>query len=148
MQKRASGGSGVSQTGQRRSSAAPQDMQKRAPSGFSYEQLEQGRGTSHVTISAPRQAVRDVCCTSRPPSAVGSPQVNALAYLPITPWASYFRGGTAVKEYRDEAMKHLEAAERDQPSDPQDVQLAIASSLVAIAETLHAIRASLDKLAA
>ncbi|HEY7633088.1 MAG TPA: hypothetical protein VH817_20445 [Thermoleophilaceae bacterium] len=53
-----------------------------------------------------------------------------------------------MKEYRDEAMKHLEAAERDQPSDPQDVQLAIASSLVAIAETLHAIRASLDKLAA
>jgi hypothetical protein len=35
MQKRASGGSGVSQTGQRRSSALPQDMQKRAPSGFS-----------------------------------------------------------------------------------------------------------------
>ena len=60
-----------------------------------------------------------------------------------------------MKEYRDEAMKHLEAAERAQPSDAHDVQLAtyqvnaaIASSLVAIAETLHAIRASLDKLAA
>lgn len=59
-----------------------------------------------------------------------------------------------MKEYRDEAMKHLEAAERAQPSESADVQLAtyqvnaaIASSLVAIAETLHAIRASLDKLA-
>jgi hypothetical protein len=60
-----------------------------------------------------------------------------------------------VKEYRDEAMKHLEAAQRALPSDPQDVasatyemNAAMASSLVAIAETLHAIRASLDKLAA
>ena len=56
-----------------------------------------------------------------------------------------------MKEYRDEAMKHLEAAERAQPADPQDVALAtyelnaaIASSLIDIAETLHAIRASLD----
>jgi hypothetical protein len=54
-----------------------------------------------------------------------------------------------VKEYRDEAMKHLEAAERALP--PDDAALAvyrlnaaIASSLVDIAETLHAIRASLD----
>jgi hypothetical protein len=60
-----------------------------------------------------------------------------------------------VKEYRDEAMKHLEAAERAIPSNSPDgppagyeVNAAIASSLVAIAETLHAIRASLDKLAA
>jgi hypothetical protein len=57
-----------------------------------------------------------------------------------------------MKEYRDEAMKHLEAAERALPGDPQDgnyqVNAAIASTLVAIAETLHAIRASLDKLAA
>jgi hypothetical protein len=60
-----------------------------------------------------------------------------------------------VKEYRDEAMKYLDAAERVQPTEPEDVGLAsyqvnaaIASSLVAIAETLHAIRASLDKLAA
>jgi hypothetical protein len=52
-------------------------------------------------------------------------------------------------------MKHLEAAQRALPSDPQDVasatyevNAAMASSLVAIAETLHAIRASLDKLAA
>jgi hypothetical protein len=66
-----------------------------------------------------------------------------------------FDGGTAVKEYRDEAMKHLEAAERALPGEPRDavlssyeVNVAIASSLVAIAETLHAIRASLDKLAA
>jgi hypothetical protein len=59
-----------------------------------------------------------------------------------------------VKEYRDEAMKHLEAAERATGT-PDEVTLAsyqvnaaIASSLVAIAETLHAIRASLDKLTA
>jgi hypothetical protein len=57
----------------------------------------------------------------------------------------------AVKEYRDEAMKHREAAERALPQDRHDVALAtyqvnaaIASSLVDIAETLHAIRASLD----
>jgi hypothetical protein len=57
-----------------------------------------------------------------------------------------------VKEYRDEAMKHLEAAERALPAEPQDVALAtyqlnaaIASSLIDIAETLHAIRASLDQ---
>ena len=60
-----------------------------------------------------------------------------------------------MKEYRDEAMKHLEAAERALPAESQEsaissyeVNAAIASSLVAIAETLHAIRASLDKLAA
>jgi hypothetical protein len=57
-----------------------------------------------------------------------------------------------VKEYRDEAMKHLEAAEHALPTQPHDVaraalqvNFAIASSLVDIAETLHAIRASLDK---
>ena len=60
-----------------------------------------------------------------------------------------------MKEYRDEAMKHLEAAERALAAETQngalpsyEVNAAIASSLVAIAETLHAIRASLDKLAA
>lgn len=60
-----------------------------------------------------------------------------------------------MKEYRDEAMKHLEAAQRAMPGDSAEgagaayeVNAAIASSLVAIAETLHAIRASLDKLAA
>ena len=60
-----------------------------------------------------------------------------------------------MKEYRDEAMKHLEAAERALPDAQQngslsshEVNVAIASSLVAIAETLHAIRASIDKLAA
>lgn len=53
-----------------------------------------------------------------------------------------------MKEYRDEAMKHLEAAERALPAQGQDaileVNASIASSLVDIAETLHAIRASLD----
>ncbi len=53
-----------------------------------------------------------------------------------------------MKEYRDEAMKHLEAAERALPAAGQDAALevnaSIASSLVDIAETLHAIRASLD----
>jgi hypothetical protein len=54
-----------------------------------------------------------------------------------------------VKEYRDEAMKHLEAAERAEPQESAvEVNAAIASSLIDIAETLHAIRASLDKLAA
>jgi len=54
-----------------------------------------------------------------------------------------------VKEYRDEAMKHLEAAERAEPQQSAvEVNAAIASSLIAIAETLHAIRASVDKLAA
>jgi hypothetical protein len=54
-----------------------------------------------------------------------------------------------VQEYRDEAMKHLEAAERaEAPESAGEVNVAIASSLIAIAETLHAIRASLDKLAA
>lgn len=58
-----------------------------------------------------------------------------------------------MKEYRDEAMKHLESAERDGPSDPAELALAnykvntaIASSLVDIAESLHAIRASLDRV--
>jgi hypothetical protein len=45
--------------------------------------------------------------------------VNARAMLPITPGATDFPGGI-VKEYRDEAMKHLEAAERALPTDPQD----------------------------
>lgn len=54
-----------------------------------------------------------------------------------------------MKEYRDEAMKHLEAAERaEAPESANQVNAAIASSLIDIAETLHAIRASLDKLAA
>ena len=57
-----------------------------------------------------------------------------------------------MKEYRDEAMKHLEAAERklgdgDQDA-AQEVNAAIASSLVAIAETLHAIQAHVEKLTA
>jgi hypothetical protein len=47
-------------------------------------------------------------------------------------------------------MKHLEAAGRTVPGEPLDatyeMNAAIASSLVAIAETLHAISASLDKL--
>jgi hypothetical protein len=58
-----------------------------------------------------------------------------------------------VKEYRDEAMMHLESADRDGPSDPAALALAnykvntaIASSLVDIAESLHAIRASLDRV--
>jgi hypothetical protein len=38
MQKRASGCAGVPQLGQRRSSADPQFMQKRAPAGFSVPQ--------------------------------------------------------------------------------------------------------------
>lgn len=54
-----------------------------------------------------------------------------------------------MKEYRDEAMKHLEAAARAEAQESAlQVNTAIASSLIAIAETLHAIRASLDKLAA
>ena len=54
-----------------------------------------------------------------------------------------------VKEYRDEAMKHLEAAEHAEPQESAvEVNVAIASSLIDIAETLHAIRASLDKLTA
>jgi hypothetical protein len=58
-----------------------------------------------------------------------------------------------VKEYRDEAMKHLEGVERDAPTDPAELALAnfrvntaIASSLVDIAESLHAIRAGLDRV--
>ena len=41
MQKRASGGAAVPQLGQRCSSGAPQDMQKRAPAGFSLPQPAQ-----------------------------------------------------------------------------------------------------------
>jgi hypothetical protein len=41
MQKRASGGADSPHEGQRRSNAAPQLMQKRAPCGFSLEQLAQ-----------------------------------------------------------------------------------------------------------
>jgi hypothetical protein len=58
----------------------------------------------------------------------------------------------ALKEYRDEAMKHLEAAEKVQPAENGDVAWAnyrvnasIAASLIDIAETLHAIRAGVDK---
>lgn len=52
-----------------------------------------------------------------------------------------------MKEYRDEAMKHLESAERntDGVATSFELNAAIAASLVDIAETLHAIRASLDK---
>ncbi len=59
-----------------------------------------------------------------------------------------------MKEYRDEAMKHLEAAEKAQPAANGDVVWAtyrvnasIAASLIDIAETLHAIRAGADKQA-
>ncbi|HXD58147.1 MAG TPA: hypothetical protein VN606_09515 [Thermoleophilaceae bacterium] len=59
-----------------------------------------------------------------------------------------------MKEYRDEAMKHLEAAEKVEPQANGDVGWAtyqvnasIAASLIDIAETLHAIRASVDKQA-
>jgi hypothetical protein len=41
MQKWASDGAAVPQAGQRRSSCAPQDMQKRAPAGFSVPQAAQ-----------------------------------------------------------------------------------------------------------
>ena len=41
MQKRASGGAGVPQLGQRRSSAFPQFMQNRAPAGFWVPQAGQ-----------------------------------------------------------------------------------------------------------
>lgn len=59
-----------------------------------------------------------------------------------------------MKEYRDEAMKRLEKVEReDIPTDPAElaranfeVNAAIANSLVDIAESLHAIRASLDRV--
>jgi hypothetical protein len=59
-----------------------------------------------------------------------------------------------VKEYRDEAMKRLEKVEReDTPTEPAElaranfeVNAAIANSLVDIAESLHAIRASLDRV--
>ena len=39
MQNRASAGAGLPQLGQLRASAFPQDMQKRAPSGFSVPQF-------------------------------------------------------------------------------------------------------------
>jgi hypothetical protein len=59
----------------------------------------------------------------------------------------------ALKEYRDEAMKHLEAAEKLEPANSNgdvawatyQVNASIAASLIDIAETLHAIRAGLDK---
>jgi uncharacterized protein YicC (UPF0701 family) len=54
-----------------------------------------------------------------------------------------------VKEYRDEAMKHLEAAERGEAQESAvEVNAAIASSLIAIAETLHAIQVHVEKLTA
>jgi hypothetical protein len=43
MQNRACGGAMEPQEGQRRSSALPQDMQKRAWSGFSVPQVSQAR---------------------------------------------------------------------------------------------------------
>ena len=61
-------------------------------------------------------------------------------------------GGT-LKEYRDEAMKHLEAGEKVEPGNGDvawatyEVNASIAASLIDIAETLHAIRAGVDKVA-
>ena len=60
-----------------------------------------------------------------------------------------------MKEYRDEAMKHLEAAEKVEPQQANgdvawatyQVNASIAASLIDIAETLHAIRAGVDKQA-
>jgi hypothetical protein len=59
-----------------------------------------------------------------------------------------------LKEYRDEAMKHLESAEKVEQGANGDVAWAtyqvnasIAASLIDIAETLHAIRAGVDKQA-
>jgi hypothetical protein len=59
-----------------------------------------------------------------------------------------------LKEYRDEAMKHLEAAAKVEPTANGDaawatyqVNASVAASLIDIAETLHAIRVSLDKQA-
>lgn len=58
-----------------------------------------------------------------------------------------------MKEYRDEAMKRLEKVEGDAPVDSTElaranfeVNKAIANGLVDIAESLHAIRASLDRV--
>ena len=58
-----------------------------------------------------------------------------------------------MKEYRDEAMKRLEKVEGEAPADTTElaranfeVNKAIANSLVDIAESLHAIRASLDRV--
>jgi hypothetical protein len=49
MQKRASGATGSPQDGQRSWSGDPQFMQKRAPSGFSDEQLP--HTTPGITVS-------------------------------------------------------------------------------------------------
>jgi hypothetical protein len=74
--------------------------------------------------------------------------------MPMT-WAqpSLYLLEEALKEYRDEAMKHLEAAEKVQPGNGDvawatyQVNASIAASLIDIAETLHAIRAGVDKAA-
>ena len=57
-----------------------------------------------------------------------------------------------MKEYRDEAMKHLETAERAEAAETDQlawatfsVNASIAASLIDIAETLHAVRAALDR---
>ena len=57
MQKRASGGAGVPQFGQRRSSALPQFMQKRAPAGFSVPQAAQVITASEISGTQPALAV-------------------------------------------------------------------------------------------
>ncbi|MFL5826546.1 MAG: hypothetical protein ACJ76V_08490 [Thermoleophilaceae bacterium] len=53
-----------------------------------------------------------------------------------------------MKEYRDEAMKYVDAAERaanGSTADPSyQLNAAIAAALVDIAETLHGIRAELE----
>jgi hypothetical protein len=53
-----------------------------------------------------------------------------------------------VKEYRDEAMKYVDAADRAVSGDSGDpaikLNAAVASALVDIAETLHGIRAVLE----
>jgi hypothetical protein len=71
--------------------------------------------------------------------------------MPADEWGATPKldGRNHVKEYRDEAMKHLEAAERAEPQNSAvEVNAAIASSLIAIAETLHAIQAHVEKLSA
>ncbi len=59
-----------------------------------------------------------------------------------------------MKEYRDEAMKHLEAGEKAESAETDQlawatfsVNASIAASLIDIAETLHAVRAALDRSA-
>jgi hypothetical protein len=52
MQKRASAGAGALQLGQRRSSCAPQAMQKRAPEGLSVPQDAQLTLSSLLAIAA------------------------------------------------------------------------------------------------